>query len=170
MANILKQDLIIGNITLKSWEVPENITKFFGVQKVAVHDFPGFPIGKRTIQNLGSFPFPDIEWTGQLFDEDIATGTKAMDRATALNSLRVQGTEVTLTYGQFNMSGTVCEFEITAKMPQWLEYHIRFIPRIDNTTSSTGANSPTSADANFNSANSRFDSAASSPASGVTLI
>lgn len=165
MAGNSLQPMQLGGIQLQFWQVPEQLAKLFGVQKYAVHDFPG---GKRTIYNLGSFPFSEIEWTGSLFDGDIP-GRSAMDAATQFNALRMAAQPIALSYGQFNVPCFLQEFEVTARLPQWLEYRIKIIPTQDKTTSSNAAGTQPTADASFNNANNNFQTNATAPTSGASF-
>jgi hypothetical protein len=146
--------LQLGTVTFYNFEVPEEIPNFFGVQKLAIHDFPTIGQGNRTVQVLGSFPFPMIEWTGEFWNNDVplpvnnpaAAGTSggdAIQRASQVNSMRVQAEPVQLTWGPFNLQVMVEEFEVIAKLAQRLAYRIKLVPLMDNTsTSNTGLQAP----------------------------
>src|ERR1700721_1321753 len=154
MASQVTQNLMLGNVVFFNFEVPEEIPNFFGVQKVAIHDSPTIGQGNRTVQVLGSFPFPFIEWTGEFWNNDVplpvnnpaaagTSGADAIQRASQINSMRVQAQPVQLQWGPFNLQVLVEEFEITGKLAQRLLYRIKLIPIVDmTTTSNTGMNAP----------------------------
>ena len=142
------QQLQLGDVTLHNFEVPEVIPNLFGVQKLAIHDFPSQGQGNRTVQQLGSFPFPQIEWHGCFFDNDSFISSEAaqasiqasaIQRASQLNTYRVQGMPIQLVWGPFQYQVMVAEFEIMAKLKQQLEYRIKLIPLQDTTTTSNTA-------------------------------
>jgi hypothetical protein len=164
-----RQTLTIGGVDLVGFEVPNDIPQLFGVQKMAVHDFPG---GQRTIQNLGAFPHPFIEWTGNLFNGNLGANTadtsQAMFRAETLNNLRLAAQPVALTWGAFNMQVVVAEFEVTAKMAQWLIYRIKLVPFLDNTPADPAAQNP-NAQANLKDAQNQFANATDASTSGYTF-
>lgn len=135
--NLTTQRLLLGDVNFYRFEVPDAIPNLFGTQKFAVHDFAG---GGRTVQQLGAFPFPDISWTGTFFNGDAVTGgglATAITRATLLNTYRVMAQPIDLVWGPFQYSVVVAEFEIVGKLEQQLEYRIKVIPLVDNTTTST---------------------------------
>lgn len=137
------QPLILGGVTFYKFEVPDTLPNLFGVQKLAVHDFAGFPTGTRTIQQLGAFPYPEISWSGTFFQGDIQNGSSSnVQRASQLNTMRVQGQPVQLQWGPFQYQVMVAEFEIIGKLAQELEYRIKVVPMMDMTTTS---NAPPSA-------------------------
>lgn len=133
------QQLLLGNVTFQRFEVPETLPNLFGVQKYAIHDFPGGGPGSRTIQELGAFAFPDIEWRGEFWDNDPTVGTTAVQRASQLNTYRVSGEVINLTWGPFQMTAVVCEFEVIGMLKQRLGYRIKIIPADDMTTTSNTA-------------------------------
>jgi len=129
------QRLSLGDVNFFGFEVPERLEKLFGQQKMAVHDFPSTGAGIRTIQTLGSFPFPEINWKGIFFDGQVASGD-AFYRANQLNIYKTQGSPQTLIWGPFNYQVIVKEFEITGRLKQQLDYEIKVVPFIDKTGSS----------------------------------
>jgi hypothetical protein len=140
------QALQLGNVTFYNFEVPEEIPNFFGVQKLAIHDFPSQGQGNRTVQQLGSFPFPSIDWTGEFWNNDVpgpVGNSDAIQRASQINTMRVQAMPVQLIWGPFNLQVIVEEFEIIAKLAQRLAYRIKLVPLVDTTTTSnTGFQAP----------------------------
>lgn len=139
--SVTQQRLLLGDVNFFKFEVPEEIPNLFGVQKMAIHDFAG---GSRTVQQLGAFPFPEIEWRGVFFNGD-AIGSTAVQRASQLNTYRVQAQPISLVWGPFQYDVIVCEFEVIAKLAQELQYRIKLIPIQDNTTTSSVAASPPNA-------------------------
>lgn len=146
MANSTTQYLQLGNVTFYNFEVPESLPNLFGVQKLAIHDFPSQGQGNRTVQQLGSFPFPDISWTGIFFDNDVPApvgSADAIDRASQINTYRVQAEPIQLIWGPFQYQVIVAEFEIIGRLKQQLEYRIKLVPLVDmTTTSNTGIAAP----------------------------
>ena len=157
--------LYIGQRQLINWEVPDGLPHLFGVKKMAIHDFPG---GARTVQQLGLFPFPEIEWHGKLWNSDAIPGMTAMDRATQLNQLRTTQQPANLVWGQFNYTVLVKEFEIIGRLKQLLEYRISVVPIKDNTTTSN-AQDPQSAEQILANALAQLNQTTNAPASGATL-
>lgn len=133
---ITTQRLILGDVNFFHFEVPETLPNLFGVQKYAIHDFPG---GGRTVQELGSFPFPEIEWRGEFWDNDPKMGTTALQRADQLNTYRVSAETITLVWGPFQMDVVICEFEIIGMLKQRLGYRIKVVPIQDFTSTSNVA-------------------------------
>lgn len=135
--NLTTQRLLLGDVNFFRFEVPDAIPNLFGTQKLAIHDFAG---GGRTVQQLGSFPFPDISWQGTFFNGDAVSGgglATAITRASLLNTYRVMAQPIDLIWGPFQYSVIVAEFEIIGKLEQQLEYRIKVVPLVDNTTTST---------------------------------
>lgn len=132
-------DLMLGSVTFKNFEVPDNLPNLFGMQKVAVHDFAG---GQRTVQQLGNFPYDHIEWKGMLFDGDVSQGQTAAQRSSIINQLRFLKTPISLVWGQFNLTVLVLEFEVIAKMFQYYDYRIKILPISDQTSTSNTPDPP----------------------------
>jgi hypothetical protein len=137
MPNNTMQQLTLGSVTFFRFEVPDELPNLFGTQKLAIHDAAG---GDRTVQQLGAFPFPEINWTGTFFQGD--TLQSPIERASALNTYRVTGEMQNLVWGPFQYQVIVQEFEIIAKMAQELQYKIKVVPIFDNTTTSNQPPTP----------------------------
>src|SRR5579872_733348 len=158
-----QQRLLLGNVNFFRFEVPETLPNLFGTQKLAVHDFAG---GSRTVQQLGAFPFPDISWQGTFFDGD-TVGETAIQRASQLNTYRVQAQPISLSWGSFQYDVIVAEFEIIGKLAQQLQYRIKVIPIADNTTTSNAAPSPPNATQTLFSANNEVLNATQTPTAAL---
>lgn len=115
--------LQLDNIILDpaALEVPETIGTLGGLQVLAEHDFPG---GVRTHQVFGAFP-DQIQWRAYL------TGPQALDRAQALDLIRVTGREVQLTWGPKAFLGRVVRFDPTPHHKYLVRYYVLFKPRVD---------------------------------------
>jgi hypothetical protein len=135
------QPLMLGNVTFYRFEVPEELPNLFGTQKMAIHDAAG---GDRTVQLLGAFPFPEIQWTGTFFQGDVqqSSTSSPMQRASQLNTFRTTGQLQQLTWGPFQYQVLVKEFEVMGKMAQQLNYKIVIVPVFDQTTTSNLASTP----------------------------
>ena len=119
--NINFTPLTIGGFNLTGFEAPEHIN-VGGQQKLAVHDFPG---GTRTVQSLGAFPPDEISWEG------LFIGPTAWDRAYALDRFRVDGSDLSLLYGNWGYNGKIKHLELIA-VNQWVcRYKLYFIPYTD---------------------------------------
>lgn len=156
------QALTLGSVTFHNFEVPESLPNLFGVQKLAIHDFPSQGQGSRTVQTLGSFPFPDISWTGIFFDNDAFISSQttqtsipasAIERASQLNTYRVQGTSQQLVWGPFQYQVIIAEFEVIGRLQQELEYRIKLVPVLDKTPTSNTSPTTVSPNAAVLSAN-----------------
>jgi hypothetical protein len=103
--------LTLGAVTFANFEVPQKIN-FGGQQMLAVHKLIG---GQREINAMGRDD-DDITWAG-LFGLD---GT-AVFRARFLDSMRIAGTPIPLTWDQFNYTVVIkefkCNFERTYQIP-----------------------------------------------------
>lgn len=78
----------LGDFSFKSFEVPERLP-FGGAQQAVVHKLIG---GKRIVDAMGRDDAP-IEWSGLL------TGADADDRSHMLDSLRINGDALDLSWG-----------------------------------------------------------------------
>lgn len=102
-------------------EVPETIGTMGGLQVLAEHDFPG---GVRTHQVFGAFP-DQIQWRAFL------TGPQALNRAQAIDLIRVTGREVQLTWGPKAFLGRVVRFDPQPHHKFLIRYYVLFRPRVD---------------------------------------
>jgi len=102
--------LTLGPITFANFEIPQRIN-FGGTQALSVKQLVG---GARIIDVMGRID-DDITWSGLFF------GETAMYRAQYLDSLRVQGAPLPLTFSSFNYSVVIkdfaCSFERTYQIP-----------------------------------------------------
>lgn len=92
--------LTLGPITFQNDEVPERIN-FGGDQGLAVKQLIG---GQRVVDALGRID-DDISFSGMFF------GSNATFRAKFLDSLRVLGTKMTLTWSTFNFQVVIKSFK-----------------------------------------------------------
>jgi hypothetical protein len=128
--------VIVGNIVLQGFEVPETLDALGSYQKTVVHDFPG---GYRTIRNLGAF-IPTITWKG------ILSGPDALDRQTTLEYLAATGQQIMLTYATTQLLGEVVDFKARPKNQWNIPYEIIFEPIADLTGISSAPIQPPSAE------------------------
>lgn len=92
-------NLILGNIQFGHLEVPENFN--FGTSQITyTHQLVG---GARIIDSIGQSPH-NIGWSGMFFGEN------ASDRARYLDYLAAQGSQVQLSFGEFNYTVIVQSF------------------------------------------------------------
>ncbi len=111
----------LGPITFKGVEIPANLPGLGGMQVLETHDFPG---GIRTVKAFGPFP-REISWKG------ILLGNQALPRSFAIDRVRAAGSEVVLTYGQYQYSGFVAEYIGEVKNQWYVDYTLTFMPRVD---------------------------------------
>lgn len=91
--------VVIGGISLQSWEIPEHIN-FGGRQQVALHKLIG---GQRVVDAMGP-DAADVRWSGRF------RGSNAMLRAQALDAMRAAGAEVELYYLSTFLLVVITEF------------------------------------------------------------
>lgn len=106
--------LRLGDVTFEGFEIPERMP-FGGQQRLAVHQFPG---GARHVQSLGRDDEP-IEWSGTFL------GEQAPYRARALDAMRADGRERTLSWHEFIYSVVVDRFHGDFEAPFRVPYSIR---------------------------------------------
>lgn len=105
--------LVLGPVAFSDFEIPERV-QFGGAQQLAVHKMPG---GTRVIDALG----PDgceIRWRG------IFAGPDATDRARLLDSLRVQGATLPLSWDVFLYSVVISSFDAEYRKNWWIPYRL----------------------------------------------
>lgn len=105
--------LVLGPVAFHDFEVPERIT-FGGTQKLAVHELPG---GGRVIDVMGA-QSADLVWSG------VFSGADASERARLLDSLRLLGAQVALTWDVFAYIVVVERLEAEYSSPWWIPYHL----------------------------------------------
>ena len=94
--------LTIGSLVLQGYEVPSRIT-IGGSQAVTIHKLPG---GGRIIDAMGADD-GTISWRG------LFVGPDAARRARMLDTMRMQGTSQTLSFGDYTFDVIVvhCEYD-----------------------------------------------------------
>lgn len=107
----------LGPIVLHGVEVPSGIP-FAGRQNVAVHDLYG---GGRTVQPVGAAD-DTIEWNA------LFIGSLAMKRARYLNTFRLSGKPIVLSFSGVMVTCVIAEFKPFYKAINWVPYSIRLIP------------------------------------------
>jgi len=105
--------LTLGPVAFAGFELPSSIT-LGGRQTLAIHKLPG---GIRIIDALGPDP-ADLAWSG------IFTGPDAADRARLLDTLRIAGTELLLSWDAFLYMVVVERFDADYRSPWWIPYRL----------------------------------------------
>jgi hypothetical protein len=103
----------LGPVVFLGQEVPESI-QIGGAQSLKVHKFPG---GSRVIDAMGRDDAP-LTWSG------IMLGAGAEQRMLLLDSLRVAGQTVTLSFGTSSYQVVVSDFRGDYKRTNWCPYSI----------------------------------------------
>lgn len=111
----------LGPIVLRGVEVPPSIP-FAGRQNLAVHDLYG---GGRTLQSLGPVDDP-IAWSAMFI------GSLAMKRARYINTFRLSGKPLVLSFSGVMVTCVVAEFKPVYKALNWVPYSIRLIPQSES--------------------------------------
>ena len=111
----------LGPVYLTGTEVPPGIP-FAGRQNVAVHDLYG---GGRNVQSLGAADDP-IEWSAMF------VGRNAMKRARYLNTFRLSGKPIVLSFSGVLVTCVIEEFKPVYKAINWVPYTIRLIPQTES--------------------------------------
>ena len=120
--------VILGDVTLQGFEIPEQIT-FGGQQQLTVHKFPG---GARVIDAMG----PDaraLDWSGIFFGPGAAT------RARRLNTLKDAGEAIDLTWSGGSYVVVIASFEGDYRRDAHVPYRISCTVLEDDTTANVGA-------------------------------
>jgi hypothetical protein len=105
--------LTLGPVAFAGFEIPSSIT-LGGKQRLAIHKLPG---GIRIIDAMGPDP-ADLAWAG------IFTGPDAADRARILDTLRVAGLQLLLTWDAFLYTVIIESFEADYRSPWWIPYRL----------------------------------------------
>ena len=105
--------LTLGPVAFAGFELPSSVT-FGGRQRLAIHRLPG---GVRVIDALGPEP-ADISFSG------IFSGPDAADRARLLDTLRVTGLALPLTWDAFLYNVILEHFEADYRSPWWIPYRL----------------------------------------------
>ena len=106
----------VGPVGLKDFEVP-NAVSFGGQQRVSVHRLFG---GSRVVQPLGA------ELTTICF-EGAFTGADADARFRAVDSLRISGEPVWLSWGNFRHAVIVQMLHAQYRSPWWIQFRINCV-------------------------------------------
>lgn len=115
--------LSLGDMTFGAFEVPESIP-WGGEQALTIHDLVG---GKRVIDAMGRKDAP-IEWSG------IFMGSTAVDRAQYLNTQRVIGQALTLTWSSLSFLVVIRQFIAKYEFEYRIPYQISVEVVQDNAT------------------------------------
>jgi hypothetical protein len=105
--------LTLGPVAFAGFEIPSSIT-LGGKQRLAIHKLPG---GIRIIDAMGADP-ADLAWSG------IFTGPDAADRARILDTLRVAGLQMLLTWDAFLYTVIIESFAADYRSPWWIPYRV----------------------------------------------
>jgi hypothetical protein len=105
--------LTLGPVAFAGFELPSSIT-LGGKQRLAIHKLPG---GIRIIDAMGPDP-ADLGWSG------IFTGPDAADRARILDTLRVAGLQLLLSWDAFLYTVVIESFEADYRSPWWIPYRL----------------------------------------------
>lgn len=111
----------LGPVILSGTEVPPGIP-FAGKQNLAVHDLYG---GGRNIQSLGPVDAP-ISWSAMF------VGSLAMKRARYINTFRLSGKPIVLSFSGVMVTCVIEEFLPVYKAINWVPYSIRLIPQTES--------------------------------------
>lgn len=106
--------IFINDLVLEDIRGASGIS-FGGSQILAVHRLPG---GGRVVDALGGSD-ADLRWRGVL------RGSAAYELAQELDSLRVAGAPVSLSWGQAAYTVLIAELDLEFDCPWWIPYSIR---------------------------------------------
>jgi hypothetical protein len=105
--------LTLGPVAFAGFEIPSSIA-LGGKQRLAIHKLPG---GVRIIDAMGPDP-ADLGWSG------IFTGPDAAERARILDTMRMAGLEVLLSWDAFLYTVVIESFEADYRSPWWIPYRL----------------------------------------------
>jgi hypothetical protein len=105
--------LTLGPVAFAGFEIPSSIA-LGGKQRLAIHKLPG---GIRIIDAMGPDP-ADLGWSG------IFTGPDAAERARILDTMRIAGLEVLLSWDAFLYTVVIESFEADYRSPWWIPYRL----------------------------------------------
>lgn len=111
-----QQSVVLGPVTLRGFEVPEQIV-FGGGQRVAVHELIG---GGRVVDTLGAAA-EEIVFAG------VFSGPDAALRMQSLDAARAAGLVLPLSWGNFSYSVIITEFSSHYQKPWWVPYALRLV-------------------------------------------
>ena len=104
----------LGEVELFGFEIPESLP-LGGVQKLTVTEFLGR--NKRAVHALGAQPRP-LEWEGKFLTES------ALPRAMMIDTMRLRGEILDLTWGEFKCKVVISEYLFDIKHAWMIEYSI----------------------------------------------
>src|SRR5476649_1984517 len=120
----------LGAETFQEFEIPESIP-LGGAQQLVIHKLPG---GARVIQPMGPDDDP-IQWSG------LFLGATALDRARAIDLMRVQGMPQQLAFFEFRYKVVVKSFRYVVEQ----RYRIRYTLELEVIEDSTRGRAPAAA-------------------------
>ncbi|MDB5965647.1 MAG: hypothetical protein JWQ72_2147, partial [Polaromonas sp.] len=120
--------LRLGDFVFAGMEIPDALP-FGGSQRLAVHDFPG---GARNVQAMG-FNHAPVGWQG------LFLGADALDRAKAVDAMRVKGAAVLLTCFSTSLKVVIERFEAKAERFYKVSYTISLVVVEDQSQAPTKA-------------------------------
>jgi len=123
--------LSLGDMTFGGFEVPE-VIPWGGDQALTVHELVG---GTRVADAMGRKDAP-IEWSG------IFLGSTAVDRAQYLNTQRILGQQLTLTWSSLNFLVVIESFTANYEFEYRIPYRIRCVVVQDNSTPTVAGDVP----------------------------
>jgi hypothetical protein len=112
----------LGDLTFAYMEVPESIP-FGGEQRLTVHELVG---GVRVVDAMGRSDMP-LEWTGYFL------GDTALERARYLDTQRVSGQALLLTWSELRYRVVIQKFEASFERPYQVPYRISCVVVEDQT-------------------------------------
>ena len=112
----------LGDLTFSYLEVPETIP-FGGEQRLTVHELVG---GVRVVDAMGRADMP-LAWSG------LFLGESALSRARYLDTLRVSGQALLLTWSELRYRVVVQSFEASFNKPYEIPYRISCVVVEDQT-------------------------------------
>lgn len=112
----------LGDLTFAYMEVPESIP-FGGEQRLTVHELVG---GVRVVDAMGRSDMP-LEWTG------LFLGDTALERARYLDTQRVSGQAMLLTWSELRYRVVIQKFEASFERPYQVPYRISCVVVEDQT-------------------------------------
>lgn len=155
----MQTQVTLGEITLAGLEVPERIA-FGGEQSLTVHELVG---GSRIVDAMGRQDMP-LEWSGWFMGEN------ALDRALYLNTQRVLGQQLVLTWSQLRFLVVIQRFEAQYELANRLPYRICCVVVADQATPTVAGGVPTVDDqmsADMNTASGLGTAIGDAPLSGL---
>ena len=105
--------LTLGQVTFSTYEIPQNIN-FGGDQALSIKQLVG---GQRVIDAMGRVD-DDITWSGLFF------GSTSTFRARFLDTMRIQGLPLPLSWSQFNYSVVIKSFKASFERTYQIPYTI----------------------------------------------